>query len=121
MHVVTAVGTYQQQGPACHLQGQGMQKLQASLVAPMHVLYDQQQRTLLCLPREEVCQGGKEAALLLLGGSSGNGGRLASAGSEETRSGSRGARARAKGPTAAMIEAGEREAKQECRRSRRGA
>src|SRR5215469_17602707 len=32
----------------------------------MHVLHDQQQRTLPGLPREEVRQGGKEAALLLL-------------------------------------------------------
>src|SRR5512135_3082067 len=67
IHVVTAVGTQQQQGHACNLPGQGMQKLQATVVAPMHVLYDQQQWTLPCLPGEEVRQGGKEAALLLLG------------------------------------------------------
>src|SRR2546430_1869519 len=64
-YLVVAIGHEQQEGVSSTTPGEIMEKFQASIVAPVQVLNDQQKRLLCSQACEALCQGCEDATLFL--------------------------------------------------------
>ncbi len=65
MHLVTAIGQYQQEPVRRHLAREEEEKLQRAFIAPMEIFDHQQERSGGRRSQQDVCQRREEAALLL--------------------------------------------------------
>src|SRR5262249_10491267 len=65
--LIATVGHEEEQGVRSTAPCQVVEELEAGVVAPMHILHAQQHGRARCLARDELGEGGEEAALLLFG------------------------------------------------------